>query len=122
VTESLFPSCDRVASRSLRNVEHFIRNRDLADATQRLAGGGSWESPPAQKAAPHLVYPPEELLTSQCEGALWHARYPSALFTLCGREAVGSGDGEPTCGVCVTTAVRFGEIDGSVPAHWGWPG
>jgi hypothetical protein len=73
------------------------------------------------RRAPHLVYPPEELLTSQCEGALWHARYPSALFTLCGREAVGSGDGEPTCGVCVTTAVRFDEIDGSVPAHWGWP-
>lgn len=67
--------------------------------------------------------PPIETLTTQYDGQHWHARYPSALRTLCSLAATPNAIGRnwpPTCRVCVMTAVRFDEIDGSVPRHWGW--
>lgn len=52
-------------------------------------------------------------------GGVRHAAYPDAERTLCGLVApTDRGRPVPTCQVCVETAVRFDQIDCSVPDHW----
>jgi len=64
----------------------------------------------------------KELLTSQRNpDGVWHARYPTAVFTLCGKPTTPLRPGSrkpPTCDVCATTAQVFHQVDGSMPAHW----
>lgn len=62
-----------------------------------------------------------ELLIGQKVGGLVHARYPTALTTLCGLPAGTSGALVPTCLVCRATAATFRLIDDSVPASWVLP-
>lgn len=71
---------------------------------------------------PELLGEPETL-TSELQGADWHARYPSAEATLCGldrREPPQVGRRRvPTCGQCGRLARMFDRIDGaSMPAWW----
>ena len=66
--------------------------------------------------------PPRETLTSQ-QGTdhQWHAHYPSATRTLCGRDVlppVIGGKLPPDCGKCARTARRFHRIEPCQPAHW----
>lgn len=65
---------------------------------------------------------PLELLTSELgDDGHWHARYPTARQTLCGRQPAAPRRGRksaPTCGSCSKTARRFDRIDGSMPAMW----
>lgn len=68
---------------------------------------------------------PREFMTSERhDDGLWHARYPSALQTLCGRvalaEALLGRRRAPTCGVCAKVARRFDRIDRSCPDYWRW--
>jgi hypothetical protein len=67
----------------------------------------------------------KEILTSERgSDGLWHARYPTATVTLCGRKTVGFKKGRkrpPTCANCCNTARRFDEVDGTMPDHWATP-
>lgn len=60
-----------------------------------------------------------EQLTSVHIRGRWHARYPSALRTLCLLEAPTGYERElPDCRTCSVVARRFHAIDGSMPPHW----
>lgn len=62
-----------------------------------------------------------ELLTSQFDGRLHHASYPTALVTLCGLDVQPEQRGlnePPDCETCRVVALEFDRIDSSCPPHW----
>lgn len=64
----------------------------------------------------------EKLTSVRLQDGLWHAIYPTATRTLCGRvTSKHRGPGRkwpPTCATCAAVAVAFHRIDGSAPRHW----
>jgi hypothetical protein len=67
--------------------------------------------------------PPNEILRSERHtDGLWHARYDTALATLCSRPVLAKTapgrPGRPTCLICRHTAHLIFRIDESAPAWW----
>lgn len=94
------------------NVSHTTIQRWLTDQP----------SPPPRVIPPLHRLPPRETLTSQRgDDGRWHAHYPTATRTLCGRDVQPSSPGRrypPDCGVCAKTARRFHAIEPCQPMHW----
>jgi hypothetical protein len=67
------------------------------------------------------AFPCELLRSERHRDGRWHAVYPTATLTLCGREKESQGKGrpgQPTCLRCLGTALAFRRIDGSAPVAW----